>query len=127
MSGIVSYDGESGLFLESLYDESLKQSYTFTYEKNTIYYKSMLLEMLHDKEPRVIATKFINTLVDIVYVVTKKYNVKVVLSGGVFQNKTLLEALLNQNTHTYIWQHKLPPNDGGICVGQLYYALNNAV
>ena len=125
MDANVSYDGESGLFLESLYDASIDACYVVSYEEGVIGYKEMLPEMFNDKDPRVIATKFINTLVDIVGMVAKKYNFQVVLSGGVFQNRTLLEALLRKDANRYVLQHKLPPNDGGICVGQLYYALHN--
>jgi hydrogenase maturation protein HypF len=45
----------------------------------------------------------------------------VVLSGGVFQNELLLEDLksLLANEHLEIWtNHAVPPNDGGISLGQ---------
>ena len=125
MQGVVSYDGESGLFLESLYDKTLEDAYLFTCKNGVIDYKEAFLEMFHDNEPRVIATKFINALVILIDTLATKYSLKVVLSGGVFQNRTLLEKIGTLKKHTFISQHKLPPNDGGICVGQLYYALQN--
>jgi hydrogenase maturation protein HypF len=45
----------------------------------------------------------------------------VVLSGGVFQNELLLEDLksLNHSGGLEIWtNHAVPPNDGGISLGQ---------
>ena len=45
----------------------------------------------------------------------------VVLSGGVFQNELLLEDLqsLLEPLHLEIWtNHGVPPNDGGISLGQ---------
>ena len=45
----------------------------------------------------------------------------VVLSGGVFQNELLLEDLKNllQDQSLEIWtNHAVPPNDGGISLGQ---------
>jgi hydrogenase maturation protein HypF len=45
----------------------------------------------------------------------------VVLSGGVFQNELLLEDLkiLLADGQLNIWtNHKVPPNDGGISLGQ---------
>jgi len=124
MEGRVSYDGQSGLFLESLYDDTIQGAYRFTCNEGMVMYKEVFLEMLHD-EPRVIASKFINALANLVEEVAKKYPYKVVLSGGVFQNRTLLEKILTCKAHTFLSQHQIPPNDGGICVGQLYYALHN--
>ncbi len=52
---------------------------------------------------------------------------RVVLSGGCFQNALLLEravALLTQAGYTPYWHHQVPPNDGGIALGQLAIALN---
>ncbi len=125
MNGTVSYDGESGLFLESLYDNTRDEAYHFTCKNGVIEYKETFLEMFQDKDPRVIATKFINALVLLIDSVATEYTLKVILSGGVFQNRTLLEKIATLKNHTFISQHTLPPNDGGICVGQLYYALQN--
>ncbi len=124
MEGRVSYDGQSGLFLESLYDATIDEAYTFTCKEGKVLYKEAFLEMLSD-EPRMIASKFINALAHLIQEMAKNYPYKVVLSGGVFQNRTLLEKILTCKAHTFISQHQIPPNDGGICVGQLYFALNN--
>lgn len=46
----------------------------------------------------------------------------VVLSGGVFQNATLLQLALHglqDNGFEAITHHRVPPNDGGIALGQL--------
>ena len=51
---------------------------------------------------------------------------EVILSGGVFQNKTLLELIikeLRRENIKYYYQQNTPINDGGIALGQLYYAL----
>jgi hydrogenase maturation protein HypF len=124
MEGRVSYDGQSGLFIESLYDDTIQGAYSFTCKEGIVTYKEAFLEMLHD-EPRVIASKFINALANLIVEMAKKYPYKVVLSGGVFQNRTLLEKVLTCKEIEFISQHQIPPNDGGICVGQLYFALNN--
>lgn len=125
MHGRVSYDGESGLYVESLYDEAIHEAYHFTCKEGVIHYKEAFLEMLYDKEPRVIASKFINALVHLIDDIATQYSYKVVLSGGVFQNRTLVEKILELKNHIFVSQHQLPPNDGGVCVGQLYYALQN--
>ena len=57
----------------------------------------------------------------------KKCN-QVALSGGVFQNRLLLELveeeLLNRKFQV-LRHHLIPPNDGGIALGQAFYGLNH--
>ena len=46
----------------------------------------------------------------------------VALSGGVFQNKLLVELLtpmLEEQNFTVLRQNAVPPNDGGISLGQV--------
>ena len=46
---------------------------------------------------------------------------KVVLTGGCFQNKYLTELTidkLRQNGFDVFWHRHIPPNDGGVCLGQ---------
>ncbi|MDD2382562.1 MAG: carbamoyltransferase HypF [Sulfurospirillaceae bacterium] len=124
LSHKVSYDGESGLLLESLYDNTISEAYSFYLEGTMIHYKHTLLDMIHDKEPRIIATKFMNALVDCVVELSAKYGLPTVLSGGVFQNRTLLENLLVKSKMPLYFPHEIPINDGGICMGQLYKMLS---
>lgn len=49
------------------------------------------------------------------------------LTGGVFQNRLLLslvEGGLEREGFTVLRHRLLPPNDGGICLGQAIYAMN---
>ncbi|MBP2669645.1 MAG: (NiFe) hydrogenase maturation protein HypF, partial [Deltaproteobacteria bacterium] len=49
----------------------------------------------------------------------------VILSGGVFQNVTLLSAVLSglrKRGMAPLIHRKVPANDGGISLGQAYYA-----
>ena len=51
----------------------------------------------------------------------------VALSGGVMQNTLLMEMTkeyLRNNGFNVIHHHLIPPNDGGIGLGQAYYAMN---
>lgn len=114
----VTYDGESGLLLESFYDKNIQQAYEFEIRNDTIYYKHTIKEMLQDKEPKIIASKFINALINIIYEISKKYDYKIIISGGVFQNRTLLENLLSKLPNIRFPNH-YPINDGSIAMGQL--------
>lgn len=50
---------------------------------------------------------------------------QVALSGGVFQNRLLLEEVVNElqanGFHVYL-NRRVPPNDGGLSLGQLAVA-----
>ena len=49
------------------------------------------------------------------------------LSGGVYQNKLLLlETIKGLEKHGFAVLHQslMPPNDGGLCLGQAVYAMN---
>jgi len=75
----------------------------------------------------VISTKFHNGLVEaIVAIVTHTGEDKVVLTGGCFHNKYLLERsvqrLAEEGFNPY-WHHRIPPNDAGIAPGQIIGAL----
>jgi hydrogenase maturation protein HypF len=70
-----------------------------------------------------IVARFHNTLVGIIIDIAKRVGEKrVVLSGGCFQNKYLIEHSIQKleaaGFHPY-WHQRVPPNDGGISLGQI--------
>ena len=71
-----------------------------------------------------ISVKFHNTLCEIIVDVAKKIGEhRVVLTGGCFQNKYLTEraiSRLREEGFSPYWHQRLPPNDGGIALGQIY-------
>ena len=73
-----------------------------------------------------IAARFHNALVAWIVVVASQVKLKqVVLSGGVFQNRYLTEraaAVLESRGFVVFTHHRVPPNDGGIALGQVVMA-----
>jgi hydrogenase maturation protein HypF len=70
-----------------------------------------------------ISTKFHNTLAEAIVAVARDVGVeRVLLTGGCFQNKYLTEktvARLVARGFKPYGHRRIPPNDGGIAVGQL--------
>jgi hydrogenase maturation protein HypF len=122
---IQTYEGQTGLLIEKEYDENIKDAYTYEIVNNQIDLSKAIYEILKDKDKKEICSKFINMVVNIICDISfKNKNLKVILSGGVFQNKTLLEQVIkkfkNENREFY-YSKTIPLNDQGISLGQLYY------
>lgn len=122
----VSFDGEAGMRLEALYIDGCDKFYEFEICDGKISFKNALLGALQDK-PEIAATKFINGVCEIMVKIAQNSALDVVLSGGVFQNSTLLDRLINKfvefNIKFYV-NSKNPTNDSGIALGQLVYYLS---
>ena len=136
ISQIVGYEGESGLLIES-FAKDIKRAKSFQYslEDKFIDITPMIQEILHPlgtmnvNKKEEVATRFMATLVEMVLEIVQKYHsLPVVLSGGVFQNRVLVNALaeaFKQRNIRYYIQQETPVNDGSIALGQIYHALKN--
>jgi hydrogenase maturation protein HypF len=73
-----------------------------------------------------ISAKFHNALAESVVAVARKFGqARVALSGGCFQNRCLVERTvtrLREEKFQPYWHQRVPPNDGGIALGQIYAA-----
>ena len=73
--------------------------------------------------------KFHNTLCAIIVDVAKLCGERrVVLTGGCFQNKYLTErtiTMLRAEGFLPYWHQRVPPNDGGIALGQIYACMRS--
>ena len=126
-----TYEGEAGRRLEELVNPDLFDRFHYTVENGVIDLSDMVREIVllaRSEEFGRIATGFIHTLVAIIEEFSDKYcDLPIVLSGGVFQNKTLLtlcvKRLEEKGRHVY-FQEQTPINDGSISLGQLYHALS---
>ena len=113
-----SYEGEAGLICEKnyKYDNSI---FDYFINDNTI-------EIEYDFFDKNLVSTFINTIVNIIVNISLKEAIDVILSGGVFQNKTLLELTikeLEKQNIKYYYQKQTSINDGGISLGQIYYGV----
>ena len=128
-----TFQAEGPMRLESIVDPECTNSYTFT-AGDTICFdetlKSIVQDIINGIEKVTIATKFHNTIILAIFdtVNTIRLNSginKVVLSGGVFQNKYLsektMDLLLKNNFEVYS-HSSVPANDGGLALGQLAVA-----
>jgi len=76
-----------------------------------------------------ISAKFHNALAEAVVEIARQFGQpRVALSGGCFQNRYLTERTvtrLRAEKFQPYWHQRVPPNDGGIALGQIYAARNN--
>lgn len=123
-----SYEGEGGIYIQELYNEDIQEYYAYWIEEGEIVIDVLEIfeEVILGEERSKIASKFINTLVEIVYEIALDFSLEVVLCGGVFCNQILsakvLQKLHKANKTCYIGK-EIPPNDNGIALGQIYYLL----
>jgi hydrogenase maturation protein HypF len=128
----VRFEAQAAMELEYLpKDCADSKAYSFTLEERgercLINWQPAIEALLEDvkaaAEASLISARFHNGLVNSVTQVARRVGCdKVVLSGGCFQNHYLaervIEALRTEGFRPY-WHQRLPPNDGGICVGQI--------
>ena len=121
---VMSFEGESGMMLEELYDSSIVGHYVFTYEGGVIDVLPVVKALLDEIDTSVAVSKFFHTLVEMIAIVYDGYkDLPLVLSGGVFQNRVLLELVFKRFPEAIV-PNLFPPNDGGIALGQVAIELN---
>jgi hydrogenase maturation protein HypF len=131
-----NFEAQGAMELEFAADENETNSYNFAVEneneKMIIDWHTMLKEIITDLKNgipnSIISAKFHNTLTEIILSVAQKVNKeKILLTGGCFQNKYLLEnsiIKLEKNGFKVYRHQRVPTNDGGISLGQIKYAAN---
>lgn len=142
ISNYAHYEGQAAMQLEfaaesvntndfyvfKILDNSKKDSDI----KYTIDWGPVILSIINDIKKQIsksiISAKFHNTLSNIILEIAKRVGeTRVVLSGGCFQNKYLIEKtinLLQKEGYKPYWHQRVPTNDGGISLGQIAAAAN---
>jgi hydrogenase maturation protein HypF len=127
-----TFDSEAPMRLESVINCETHDYYLFQAGKTVVFAETIsgIIADSGKKDVSVISAKFHNTVAQAVLEVAKQIRKetslnKVILSGGVFQNKYLLEKSLYLLTHdrfNVFTNHLVPANDGGISLGQIVIA-----
>lgn len=128
---INTFEAEAAIALESLVTEGIDDFYEFEIRDDidlSLCVRGILNDIEDNLERTTIATKFHNTVSEIILHAVKRLSNQsgirdVVLSGGVFQNRSLLQRTISRlvsseyNVHV---NERVPCNDGGISLGQAY-------
>ncbi|PDX01888.1 carbamoyltransferase HypF [Helicobacter pylori] len=131
--GTISFEAESGQVLENLALQSDEIAfYPFEIKNSVVGLKEFYQAFEKDLgvlEPKRIAKKFFNSLVEIITALIVPFKGHVVVcSGGVFCNQLLCEQLakrLKKLQREYFFHKHFPPNDSSIPVGQALMAYFN--
>jgi hydrogenase maturation protein HypF len=132
------YEGQAAVELESVAELDCDAGYPFdVIEKDGIHvvtfdrmFRSIIDDMNFKKVASYIGRRFHQTVAEMILAVcrtlAKQMNIdRVALSGGVFQNRLLLELtikMLEDAGITVFVHHHVPANDGGIALGQAVIA-----
>lgn len=129
-----TYEAQAAIEFEAILDENTTESYKFDLLENEIDYRNLVREIVQDVRTTlaksIISAKFHNAVANLILQLSLKYRSelnlnKIALSGGCFQNVALLRKAtkLLINYEFEILTHKLvPPNDGGLALGQAIIA-----
>ena len=124
------YEGYSGMRIEAFYNGKWKMENRklWKIENKEIDISELIRFVAKNRgNLELISTTFLNTLADIIISISKEINLPVILSGGVFQNKTLMKIILNNTNKKIYFNQKTPINDGGISLGQVKWAIDNLI
>ncbi|WP_183048803.1 carbamoyltransferase HypF [Helicobacter pylori] len=133
LTGTISFEAESGQVLENLALQSDEIAfYPFEIKNSVVDLKEFYQAFEKDLgvlEPKRIAKKFFNSLVEIITALIAPFKEHVVVcSGGVFCNQLLCEQLakrLRGLKREYFFHKHFPPNDSSIPIGQALMAYFN--
>ncbi len=131
----VTFEGQAAMALEHIADVSVREAYPLAYSHppslpHIIDWRPLieatLDDLQHSVSQAIMAARFHNTLVQAIGEIAKIVaEPRVALTGGCFQNRLLVERsiqCLQNEGFEVILHHQVPPNDGGISLGQVIVA-----
>ncbi len=130
----VSFEGQAAMALEFAIQRGIEGFYPFDVMgqgTGIVDWQPMILALLADLQRGQtiggIAAKFHNTLAEVIVSISRRYGrAAIVLTGGCFQNKYLTERTvrrLQAEGFRPYWHQRIPPNDGGVALGQVMAAM----
>ena len=133
----ITYEAQAAIEFEALIDNDVQNFYSFDLTVSDIIainWKKLICEVAKDVSAEVpisvISAKFHNAVARLILELSLKLRErfslnKIALSGGCFQNVALLQkaiSLLSKNDFEIFTHQKVPPNDGGLALGQAVLA-----
>jgi hydrogenase maturation protein HypF len=124
-----TFEGQAAMELEFARQPGVRNAYSFVVSETApmiLDWEPAIRELLaglgRKETSGTVSAKFHNMLVEMIIAIARKVRVeKIVLTGGCFQNRYLSEhavARLRQENFKPYWHQRVPPNDGGIALGQ---------
>jgi hydrogenase maturation protein HypF len=125
-----NFEGQAAIELECIAAPGIEESYPFDTEGTAIDFRPAIQHVVADMKQAVtagvISARFHNTVAAVVVETCRRIRTaerlnEVCLSGGTFQNRRLTERCLELLTASgfEVYLHaRVPPNDGGISLGQ---------
>ncbi|MEI7830961.1 MAG: carbamoyltransferase HypF [Prolixibacteraceae bacterium] len=132
---VATFSAQGPMLLEALSQADLfdNEKYAFHVGESINFddtIRGIIEDLNNGVAPGRIAAKFHQTIISVIFETVETISIntgiqKVVLSGGVFQNKILLEGAetkLRENNFEVYSHASIPTNDGGIALGQMAIA-----
>jgi hydrogenase maturation protein HypF len=120
----VTFEGQAAIELEMIAEDGMDGRYPFEYDGENLDFRPMIEALTRDQATAgEAAAKFHNTVAAAIVETCGRIQAgrRVCLSGGTFQNRRLLERTvvgLRSRGFEVFLHAKVPPNDGGIALGQ---------
>ncbi|CRF45946.1 carbamoyltransferase HypF [Helicobacter heilmannii] len=123
-----TYEAQSAMQLESLAcTHPSNEAYPFHIQADIAIapmLKAMEADILNERYA-LVAKKFHNTLAHIALSLSMRYNLPLLLGGGVFLNRLLGDAIQEIfKKRVFFLSKLLPPTDGALALGQAYFVAN---
>lgn len=120
----ITFEGQAAMWVQHLAGRASETAvYPFPFIDEEMDYRPLLAAMVRDRvdgiAPETIARGFHDAVINGIVAICAAFAVHdVAVSGGVFQNSLLIEGLSSRLGNRLMTNRAVPPNDGGICLGQ---------